>query len=313
MTPPTGVTALPSPIADGATQQVLRKLELDVTRRLDGLLHGDHRGLVPGHGSEMGECRPYAPGDDVRRIDWNVTARMIEPHVRESIADRELEARVLVDLSPSVNFGTAICEKRDLAVAASAAVGFLTARAGNRFGVTVIGGDRDIDIPAKSGRPHLLASLAQLMTIRSVDGSGGTDLALAIERLASPVHRRGLAVVISDFQGLLDWIPSMRKLTVRHEVLAIEVVDPRERELPDVGHLTLVDPETGARREVNTHSSKVRAAFAEASHQRSEAIESAFHSSGVDHLELSTDRDWLLDLAGFVDTRRRRRERRAGG
>jgi uncharacterized protein (DUF58 family) len=192
-------------------------------------------------------------------------------------------------------------------------VGFLTARAGNRFGVTVIGGSYDVDIPAKSGRPHLMASLAQLMAIRSVDGTSGTNLGLAIERLASPVHRRGLAVVVSDFQGPLDWVPAMRRLTVRHEVLAIEVVDPRERELPDVGHLTLIDPETGARRDLNTHSAKVRAGFAEAARQRSQAIESALHSSGVDHLELSTDRDWLLDLAGFVDTRRRRRERRAGG
>ncbi len=313
MSPSSRPGALPLPVADGSTQQVLRKLELDVTRRLDGLLHGDHRGLVPGHGSELGECRPYAAGDDVRRIDWNVTARMVEPHVRESIADRELEARVLVDLSPSLNFGTAICEKRDLAVAAAAAVGFLTARAGNRFGITVIGGHDDIEVPPKSGRPHLLACLSQLVNIRTTDGASGTGLTRAIERFASPAHRRGLAVVVSDYQDPIDWIPAMRKLTVRHEVLAIEVVDPREQVLPDVGNLTVVDPETGARRDINTHSPRVRERFAAAAAQRSRAIEEALQSSGVDHLELSTDRDWLLDLAEFVDIRRRRRrEQRVG-
>src|SRR4051794_27345379 len=150
----------PPSLATGPASDVLRRLELIIPRRLDGFLQGDHRGLVPGHGSELGETREYQPGDDTRRIDWNVTARMQVPHIRETIADRELETWVLIDQSASLDFGTADCEKRDLAVNGAASVGFLTARSGNRLGAILLRpGDGPIVVPARSGRAHLQALL----------------------------------------------------------------------------------------------------------------------------------------------------------
>jgi uncharacterized protein (DUF58 family) len=293
-------------IAGADAAETLRRLELAVNRRLDGFLQGDHLGLVPGHGSDPGETREYAPGDDVRRIDWNVTARTNAVHIRETIADRELETWVLADLSPSLDFGTADCRKRDLAVAAAAAVGFLTARSGNRIGaVTLAQGDVRAT-PARSGRGHLQAMLHRMVTASSVDGGGPTDLAGGLDRLARLARRRGLVVVISDFLAPPGWEQPLRLLAARHEVLAVEVLDPRELELPPVGMLDLVDPETGRRLEVPTNSRKVRERYAAAAAQQRGAIASTLRSAGIDHLRLQTDRDWLADLIRFVQHRRRR-------
>ncbi|MFN0090262.1 MAG: DUF58 domain-containing protein, partial [Acidimicrobiales bacterium] len=296
--------------ADERTEVVLRRLELTVTRRLDGLLQGDYRGLVPGHGSELGETRAYRPGDDVRRIDWNVTARTVEPFVRESIADRELETWALIDLSPSLSFGTASCEKRDLAIAALAAVGFLTARTGNRLGVVVADGVTVRAHPAKAQRQHLLAVLQRLIeSARGGPTGGRTDLGAALAHLTAPSHRRGLAVVISDFLAPEGWERPLRVAAARHEALCVEVVDPRELELPNVGLLTLVDPETGRRREVQTANAKLRARYAEAARAQRDKIAETIRVSGADHLVLRTDRDWLLDLVRFVVLRRERTQR----
>ncbi len=291
----------------GSAGEVLRRLELTVTRRLDGLLHGDHRGLVPGHGSEPGETRLYQPGDDVRRIDWNVTARTQATHVRETVADRELETWLLVDLSASLEFGTALSTKRDLAVAACAAVGFLTARGGNRFGAVIVaGGAPPVVLPARGGRDHLRAVLHRVLTTEVADGSGPTDLPSALERLARVARRRGLAVVVSDWLDPVPWQDSLRRVSVRHEALAVEVVDPRELELPDVGVIELVDPETGRSREVQTGDARLRARFAVAAAGRRAELARDLRAAGVDHLALRTDRDWLGDLVAFVSTRRDR-------
>lgn len=279
-----------------------------MTRRLDGMLQGDYRGLVPGHGTELGEAREYQWGDDVRRIDWNVTARTNDVHIRETIADRELECWVLADLSPSLDFGTADCEKRDLAVAAVAAVGFLTARMGNRIGGLVLGADGLVTVPARTGRVHLQALLQRLVTTPRVDGGGATELGPAVHRLAALTGRRGLAVVVSDFLSPSGWERPLQRLAVRHDVLAVEVVDPRELELPDVGLLEVVDPETGERREVQTSSRRVRKRYAEAAQEQRGRIADAIRRAGADHLVLRTDRDWLLDLVRFVSLRRRRIE-----
>src|SRR5262245_3514577 len=200
-------------------------------RRLDGILQGDYRGLVPGHGSELGETRQYQPGDDVRRMDWNVTARQQLPHVRETIADRELEAWAMIDLSASLGFGTADCEKRDLAVAAVAAVGFLTSRTGNRIGAITLEGQKLATIPARTGRQHLLALLRRVIASAQDDHSGIADLGHGLQRLAATMRRRGLAVVISDFLDDGDWERPLRALAARHETVAIEGVDATEREL----------------------------------------------------------------------------------
>ena len=297
MTPPPTQTA-----ADRArTREVLRRLALDVTRRLDGLLQGDYRGLVPGLGREPGEARAYSPGDDVRRMDWNVTARMSDPHVRESVADRELETTVLVDLGPSLAFGTSQHTKADLAVAAVAAVGLLTDRIGNRLGAIIHDGSGLHDIRAGSGRRHLMAVLHRLATTEPRTGS--TPFAEGLRRLAGPGHRGGLAVVVSDLLGP-GWADPLRAVTLRHETLVIEIVDPRELELPDVGLIELTDA-GGRVVEVDTRKAGIRERFAEAGRERLAEHRRDVRAARAGHLVLRTDRDWVLDLAEFVDQRRR--------
>lgn len=303
---------LPPSAGPAGPEEVLRRLDLTVTRRLDGLLQGDYLGLVPGHGSDLGETRPYQPGDDVRRIDWNVTARMQTPYVRQTIADRELESWVLLDFSPSLDFGTAYCEKRDLAISAAAAVGFLTARTGNRFGALLLGPDGATTIPARGGRNNLMAAMHQIVTVPR-GREGRTDLTGGVRRLDAMTHRRGLCVVISDFLHTDGWEIPLRHLAHRHETLAVEVVDPRELELPDVGLLRLVDPRTGELREVQTANAKLRARFAAAAAEQRTTIAGHLQRTGVDHLQLRTDRDWLLDLVRFVVARRERQAEAARG
>jgi uncharacterized protein (DUF58 family) len=306
--PPGGA---PPHFGDGSPAEVLlRRLELTVRRRLDGLLQGDYLGLLPGSGSEAGDSRSYHPGDDVRRMDWPVTARTQTPHVRETIADRELETWAVLDLSASLDFGTANCEKRDLAIAGLAAVGHLTVRAGNRLGAVVTTGERVDRYPATAGRlaaDRLLRSV--VATPRATGGRRG-DLAAALELLRRPPRRRGLVVVISDFlgtdaRGPADWERPLRGLSARHELLAIEVVDPRELELADVGLLTVVDPETGQSLEVPTGNAEVRRRFAEGAAAQRREIAAALRRAGAAHLRLQTDRDWLADVVRFVADRRR--------
>jgi uncharacterized protein (DUF58 family) len=294
---------------------VLRQLELVVTRRLDGLLQGDFQGLVPGAGSESGDGRVYRPGDDVRRMDWNLTARTTVPHVRQTIIDRELETWLLVDGSASLDFGTADCEKRDLALFAAAAVGFLTARQGNRLGTMLATPTGTVTRPPRSGRAPLLARLHELAAYRAPDATATetppADLAAAMDALRRVARRRGLVVVVSDFLEPRDWGRPFRGLASLHDVLAVEVVDPRELELPPVGLLMLVDPETGRRVEVQTRSAKLRARFAAAATNQRSAIAGAIRRAGVDHVQLRTDRDWLRDIVRYVVSRRRRRAGRS--
>ena len=294
-------------LVDHGTEVLLRRLELRVTRRLDGMLQGDHQGLLAAHGSEPGEARPYEVGDDVRRMDWNVTARTGLAHVRNPIADRELETWVLADLSASLDFGTARCEKRDLAVAAVVAVGHLTARAGNRIGAVVAAAGSTSRIPARPGRDHLSTMLHRIASTPRADGGGPTDLAGALRILDRLARRRGLVVVISDFVGVPGWERPLQALAARQDVIAIEVVDPRELALPDVGVLALVDPETGRHLEVQTSDRRLRERFAAAAATQRADVATALRAAGADHLVLRTDRDWLLDLVRFVDQRRRRR------
>lgn len=291
----------------------LRNLELAITRRLDGLLQGDYQGLLPGLGSEPGEGREYRAGDDVRRIDWNLTARTTVPHVRDTIADRELSTWVLVDGSASVAFGTAQCEKWDLAIAAVAAVGFLTTRPGNRIGAVVARPGSVERVPPRGGRDGVLALLHRLHSApRPSDGEGPVDLEAAVRGLDTLARRRGLAVVVSDFIGPATWHRPLRALAARHQVLAVEVCDQRDAELPAVGMLSLVDPETGARLTVQTSKPALRERFAQAARAQRRDVETAIRRAGADHLVLATDRDWVRDLARHVLTARRRRHMGAG-
>jgi uncharacterized protein (DUF58 family) len=295
----------PSLAPDSAhLQAALRTLELSVRRRLDGLLQGNHLGLVPGPGSEAGDARVYQPGDDVRRMDWSVTARTSEPHIRETIADRELETWLVVDLSPSLDFGTGGCEKRDLAVAACAAVVHLTQGGGNRIGAVVANGTGLVRLPARGGTAHVHGLMRRIAsTPRAPEGTRG-DLVGALEALRNPPRRRGLVVVVSDFLGDTDWSRALRALAVRHDVLAIEVGDLRDEELPDVGTVVLADPESGNTREVTTTPTLRRRFAAEAAAHR-DRVAYAIRAAGAGHLRLRTDRDWIADVVRFVVARKR--------
>jgi uncharacterized protein (DUF58 family) len=295
----------------GDVETSLRRLELLITRRLDGMLTGAYVGLLPGPGTERAQNREYVIGDDVRRMDWAVTARTTIPHVADPIADRELETWLVVDLSASTEFGTARCEKRDLVLAAAATAGFLTARTGNRIGGLLIGGEQPTTVPARSGRAHLHGLLRAIATAPRVgyDQPGPprapTDLSTALEGLRRPPRRRGLAVLISDFltagnPSAPEWERPLRALAARHQLLAVEVLDPRELSLPNVGVLNLVDPETGRRLEVNTRSRRVRERYAAAAAAQREAIAATLRRVGAEHLQLRTDRDWLLDVVRHV-------------
>ncbi|WP_028929965.1 DUF58 domain-containing protein [Pseudonocardia asaccharolytica] len=296
-------TAPPS-LRDGRLEAALRNLELSVRRRLDGLLQGNHLGLVPGPGSEPGEARIYQPGDDVRRMDWAVTARTTAPHVRETVADRELEIWVVLDLSPSLDFGTAACEKRDLAVAALAAVAHLTRGGGNRIGALVATGAQTLRIPARGGLAHARGLVRRVAeTPRAPEGTRG-ELAAAIEQLRRPPRRRGLAVVISDFLGEPTWERALRALSARHDLLAVEVLDPRELELPDVGTVVLADPETGRQREVVTSPLLCRE-FAAAAAAHRDRVAATLRRCGAAQLTLRTDSDWIADIVRFVLARKR--------
>jgi uncharacterized protein (DUF58 family) len=299
-----------------SAEPLLRRLELTVRNKLDGLLQGNYVGLVPGPGSEAGESRLYYPGDDVRRMDWPVTARTLVPHVRQTVADRELESWLVVDLSPSVDFGTAFTEKRELVLAAITAVVHLSSRGGNRVGAIVTTGEGSYRIPARAGREHaryLIRRIAQ--TPRSMAGGRG-ELAAAIEQLRRPPRRRGLVAIVSDFLDSsadtaggppvsASWERPLRALGGRHQLLGIEVVDPRELELPAAGLMTFVDPESGEQVEVQTSRPEVRARYAAAAAEQREQIATTLRHAGAAHLQLRTDRDWLTDIVRFVVAQRR--------
>ncbi|MFF1818458.1 DUF58 domain-containing protein [Kribbella sp. NPDC058245] len=320
-------------------ERALRALELTVKRKLEGFLHGDITGLRSGPGSEPNEARPYQAGqDDVRRMDWNVTARSLDPHVRAPLAERELETWALLDASASMDFGTALSEKRDLAIAIVGALGLLASGPGNRLGVRIAIGDEVRRVPAAAGAAQLRRSLRTLLSLpRATPGEyPPTDLARAISRLNREHPRPGLRVVVSDFhddpftprivaggsigraaarrsgegEGALGWADALRRLSARHEVLAIEVLDPRELELPEVGLLTLVDPETGRRREVQTSSKRLRRRYAEAMAAHRDRTTQAIRGAGAAHLVLRTDDDWVRDVAAFATSRRRASVRR---
>lgn len=299
--------------APGRYDAVLARLQLLVTRRLDGLLQGEYLGLLPGPGSEAGETREYRAGDDVRRMDWPVTARTTVPHVRQTDADRELETWLAVDLSASQEFGTAGCLKRDLVLAAAAAVTHLTVRGGNRVGALVAAADgRPRRLPARPGRRNAQALLRAIAGTGGPSRAGQVDLGALVDGLNRPPRRRGLAVVISDFlTPPSQWERPIRKLAVRHDVLAVEVLDPRELDLPEVGVLELRDPETGAVLEVQTNDPKLRRRYAQAAAAQREAIAAALRRAGAAQLQLRTDSDWLTDIVRFVAGRRHARSRGA--
>jgi uncharacterized protein (DUF58 family) len=312
------VTASLPTLDAGAAEPLLRRLELAVRTRLDGLLQGNYAGLVPGTGTEAGESRPYVPGDDVRRMDWPVTARTATAHVRQTIADRELETWVVVDLSPSMDFGTARTEKRELVLAALTAIVHLTVRGGNRVGALVADGSSVYRVPALGGRAHGRYLLRRVAATPRGTSSDGPSLGELLESLRRPPRRRGLVAVVSDYlepgvtTAAPEWERPLRALGERHQLLGVEVLDPRELELPSAGLVTFVDPESGRQLEVQTSSAAVRRDYAAAAQQQRDRIATALRHAGAAHLQLRTDRDWIADVVRFVVAQRRFVSRAAG-
>lgn len=295
-------------------ERAFQALDLQVRRRLDGMLQGDHAGVRLGAGSEPEEVVRYRPGeDDVRRIDWNVTARTGEPHVWRTRAQHELDTWVLVDETPSMDFGTALVEKRDLAVWVTATVGLLTDGPGNRMGLARMTADGMRWRTPLPGRVGARRSLHEARRPARADRGGGPSLSAALTALARRQRRPGLRVVVSDFlepDGRtgrpFPWEQALRRVAARHDLLVVEVIDPRELDLPDLGMLVLTDPETGRRREVWT-SPELRRRYAETAAAHRAAVSEAVVATGAGHVLLRTDTDWVRDLARFVVGRRRMR------
>jgi uncharacterized protein (DUF58 family) len=293
---PTPARPGPGPMPEG----LLRALDVTIGKRMEGLLAGDFRSTLLGIGSELAMVRPYAPGDDVRRIDWNVTARTNEPHVRVDLAERVLVTWLVLDTTPSMHFGTADRRKADVAEGVAIAIGHLATRRGNRLGIVTFGDESAYTIPPRQGRVALLGLLKAVREEKGGPGSGARTLGDALNRAGSLARQKSLAVVVSDFRGPRDWRRPLLELAGHHDVVAVEVRDPREQELSNVGLLWLVDPETGRQLRVDTRSRKLRERFAVAAASERAQVSQTLASAGVRHVVLSTSGDWLRPLVTFL-------------
>jgi uncharacterized protein (DUF58 family) len=291
-------------------EAVLRRLEWTVIRRLDGLLQGDYRTLFRGFGLDLADLREYQYGDDVRRIDWNVTARLQTPYVREYHEDREISAWFLVDLSPSVDFGSGEVRKQSVSQDFVAVLARLLTRHGNRVGALLYGDEVDTVIPARSGRRHVLQLLRAMQSRPQPRRAVQTDLGELLHTAAQLVRRRSLVFVVSDFMSVPGWSDALGRLARRHETIAVRLYDPLESELPDLGMLVIRDAETGEELFVDTHDSRFRSRFAQAAERRENALRAAFRDAGVDALELSTEDDLVDCVLRFADAKRRSRRLR---
>jgi uncharacterized protein (DUF58 family) len=297
-----------SPVAE-APEQLVRRLQWTVLRPLAARLGGDERSLVRGFGLELSELREYQPGDDVRHIDWNTTARTDRPFVREAYAERALDAWLVLDVSGSVNWGTARCLKRDLATEFAAIVGLLLGRQGNRIGALLFDERPRALVPPGQGRAHLLRLLSCLRDEPRRVATAPTDLAAALASVRAFARRRSLVLVVSDFLVGDGWQGQLGPLARRHEVVAVRLRDPREGSLPDVGLVHVEDPETGAQMLVDTSDRRLRERFAAAAAAQDDRIRADLARCGVDVLPLSTDEEIVPTLVRFLTARKYRRAR----
>ncbi len=290
-----------------APERILQRLDWQVIRRLDGLLQGDYRSLFHGHGVDFADLREYQYGDDVRYIDWSVTARMDTPYIREYLEDREITAWFLLDLSPSVDFGTAATErlKRSVLVDFVTTLARLLTRNGNRVGAVFYGSQVERTIPARGGRIQVLRLINDLLRQPRLAKAPFTDLTPLLEAGQRSIKGRSLVFVISDFISAPGWERPLNLLTKRHEVLAVRLFDRREVELPDVGPLILEDAETGEQLYVDTHDHGFRRRFREAAERREATLADAFKRSGVDAVSLSTDEDLVRAIVRMAKLRQR--------
>lgn len=286
----------PGPMPDA----VLRALDLTIQKRVSGLLPGSNRSNMLGAGVELAQVRPYEPGDDVRQIDWNVTARTTQPHIRVQVAERVLTTWLVLDTSASMTFGTAERRKADVSEGVALAVGHISTRRGNRLGVATFGDAAPRLIPPTAGRPGMLGLFNVLQHLGEASGAGTTDLAEAMQRVSRVAGQAKVVFLVSDFRGPRDWLPGIMPLCARHRVVVVEIRDPREQELPDVGDLWLVDPETGRQLRVDTSSRKLRERFAVAAQEERDSLATEFRRAGARHVVLTTAGDWLRVFAGFL-------------
>jgi uncharacterized protein (DUF58 family) len=290
----------------------LRRLEWTVLRRLDGLLQGDYRTLLRGTGMDLADLREYQHHDDVRHIDWNVTARLAQPHVRVFTEDREMTAWFLLDLSPSMDFGSGENAKRQVLTDFVAVLARLLTRHGNRVGAVLYGAGVDAALPARSGRHHVLNLLHTLQSRPQSDGAGPTRLHELLESAATLIRRRSTVFVVSDFITEAGWEKPLGQLAQKHEVVAVRLLDPMELELPDLGLIPVRDAETGEQLLVDTHDAGFRKRFARIAAQREADLRQSLTSAGVDTLELSTEDDLVSAIMRFADLRKQR-NRSSGG
>jgi len=312
--------AAPAASPQTARAEVLvRRLEWTVLRRLDGLLQGDHRTLMRGAGLDLTDLREYQLHDDVRHIDdWNVTARLQQPHVRVFTEDREMAAWFLMDLSPSVDFGSGTRRKSEVALSFVTVLGRLIGRHGNRVGAVLFGaggpGGVDAVVPARGGRSHLLQIVQKVMTAVASparDAAGGTQLAELLRVAGHVIRQRSTVFVVSDFISEPGWEAGLGALARRHDVVAVRLFDPLEIELPDAGLLPVRDAETGEQLWIDTSDRGFRQRFARIAAQREAQLREGLARCGVDTLELSTDDDLADAFTRFLDLRRQRSRRRA--
>ncbi len=300
----------PAPRSSGA-ENILRRLEWTVIRRLDGLLHGDYRTLFRGFGLDLADLREYQYHDDVRYIDWNVTARLQTPYVRVYNEDREVTAWFLLDLSRSVDFGSNV-KKRSVSTEFITLLMRLLTRHGNRVGALFYDDKVDTVIPARSGRRHVLDILHRVLSRPERSRSAETDLRDCFQTASRVMQRRSLVFIVSDFISAPGWAKPLAHLALRHEIVAVRLYDPLEMELPDLGLLVMQDAETGEQLFVDTHDRAFRRRFAAAAERRETEVRAAFSQAGVDTLELSTDDDLVDAILRFADLRKRRSQLAAG-
>ena len=298
------------PTSATTPERILLRLDWNVIRRLDGLLQGDYRTLFYGFGVDFADLREYQPQDDIRYIDWNVTARMDTPYVRQYVEDREITAWFLLDLSPSVDFGAVQTnnEKRTMLIDFVTVLARLLTRHGNRVGAMMFGSKVQHIVPARGGRLQVLRLIKDLMKQPRLSNTSFTNLKLLMEGALNSIKRRSLIFIISDFISEPGWERPLNLLNQRHEVLAIRLWDPREVELPDVGMIMMEDAETGEQLFVDTHDPKFRKRFAEVAQRREDELKTAFKRAGVDALSLSTEEDLVRAIVRFAKQRRQYRK-----
>ncbi len=294
-----------SPVVPPTPEQILHRLDWQVLRRLDGLLQGDYRTLFYGAGVDLADIREYQPEDDARHIDWNVTARMDTPYVREYREDRELTAWMLLDRSPSMAFGPEDRPKARVLTDVVTALARLLTRRGNRVGAILYNNAVERTIPPRGGRIQVLRLARDLM--RPAPASDGpTDLAGLLQVALNTIKRRSLVFVVSDFMSEPGWERLMPMLSRRHDVVAIRLWDPREVELPDAGLIVLEDSETGEQLLVDASDPRLRARLAELAGAREAQLDASLRRAGVDPFDLSTEDDLVAALVRMAGQRKRR-------